>query len=101
MKKYVGILVICLVLCGCGCSKNKTNKKVEESAIGNYDVSYSLEITCNGKVKESSVALNKDKTASYTLYECNNDVLQLITGKGTYKVSESSATITGEYGEKV
>lgn len=93
---------MCLVLCGCGCSKKKTTtKKVEESAIGNEDVSYTLKITCGDKNKESNVVLNKNKTATYELYECNNNSLELTTGSGAYKVSGSKVTIIGSYSEVV
>lgn len=102
MKKYVVIAILCLVLCGCGCSKKKTvSKTVEKSYIGNENVSYTLTITCGDKSKDSTVTFNKDNTATYELYECNNDVLELTVGSGTYKVSGSKATITGSYSEKL
>lgn len=102
MRKFIIILVMCLVLCGCGCSKKKTTtKKVEESAIGNEDVSYTLTIACGEIVKDSTVTLNKNKTATYELYECNNDILELTTGSGSYKVSGSKVTITGSYSEEI
>ena len=94
--------MLCLVLCGCGCSKKKTtSKKVEESYIGNEDVSYTLSISCGDYTKDSKVTLNKDKSATYELYECNSDTLELTTGSGTYKVSGSNVTITGSYSEVV
>ena len=99
MKKYIVVIMLCLVLCGCGCSKKKTSKKVEKSYIGNEDVSYTLTITCGDYAKDSKVNLNKDKTATYELYECNNDTLELTTGTGTYKENGSSVTITGSYSE--
>ena len=99
MKKYIVVIMLCLVLCGCGCSKKKTSKKVEKSYIGNEDVSYTLTITCGDYTKDSKVNLNKDKTATYELYECNNDTLELTTGTGTYKENGSSVTITGSYSE--
>ena len=92
-------MILCLVLCGCGCSKKTTSKKVEKSYIGNEDVSYTLAITCGDYTKDSKVNINKDKTATYELYECNNDTLELTTGSGTYKVSGSNVTITGSYSE--
>ena len=92
-------MVLCLVLCGCGCSKKNTSKKVEKSYIGNEDVSYTLVITCGDYTKDSKVNLNKDNTATYELYECNNDILELTTGSGTYKVNGSNVTITGSYSE--
>lgn len=101
MKKFIIILVMCLVLCGCGCSKKKTDEKVVNNSIGNEDVSYKLTITCGDFVKDSTVTLNKDKTAKYELYECNNDTLELTTGSGTYKVNDSKVTITGSYSEEV
>lgn len=100
MKKYVVIVMLCLVLCGCGCSKSK-NKNVQKSNIGNEDVSYTLNITCGDKSKDSTINFNKDSSAYYELYECNNDTLQLTTGSGTYKVNGSKVTITGSYSEKV
>lgn len=99
MRKYIFVMVLCLVLCGCGCSKKNTSKKVEKSYIGNEDVSYTLAITCGDKAKDSKVNLNKDNTATYELYECNNDILELTTGSGTYKVNGSNVTITGSYSE--
>ena len=95
--------MLCLVLCGCGCSKKKntTSKKVEKSYIGNENVSYTLTIDCGDYSKDSKVTLNKDNTASYELYECNSDTLELIEGSGTYKVSGLNVTITGQYSEKV
>ena len=99
MRKYIFVMVLCLVLCGCGCSKKNTSKKVEKSYIGNEDVSYTLAITCGDKAKDSKVNLNKDKTATYELYECNNDILELTTGSGTYKANGSNVTITGSYSE--
>ena len=99
VKKYIVVIMLCLVLCGCGCSKKKTSKKVEKSYIGNEDVSYTLTITCGDYTKDSKVNLNKDKTATYELYECNNDTLELTTGSGTYKVNGSDVTITGSYSE--
>lgn len=99
MRKYIFVMVLCLVLCGCGCSKKNTSKKVEKSYIGNEDVSYTLTITCGDKAKDSKVNLNKDNTATYELYECNNDILELTTGSGTYKVNGSNVTITGSYSE--
>ena len=99
VKKYIVVIMLCLVLCGCGCSKKKTSKKVEKSYIGNEDVSYTLTITCGDYTKDSKVNLNKDKTATYELYECNNDTLELTTGTGTYKENGSSVTITGSYSE--
>lgn len=95
--------MLCLVLCGCGCSKKKntTSKKVEKSYIGNENVSYTLTIDCGDYSKDSKVTLNKDNTASYELYECNSDTLELIEGSGTYKVSGSNVTITGSYSEVV
>ena len=102
MKKYIVVILICLVLCGCGCSKKKSvSKTVKKSYIGNEDVSYTLNITCGDKSKDSKIVLNKDKTASYELYECNSDTLELTTGSGTYKVSGSKVTITGSYSEEV
>lgn len=100
MKKFIVIVALCLVLCGCGCSKKKT-KTVEKSYIGDEDVSYTLTINCGDKSKDSTVTLNKNNTATYELYECNNDVLELTVGSGTYKVSGSKATITGSYSEKL
>ena len=100
LKKYIVVIMLCLVLCGCGCSKKKTtSKKVEESYIGNEDVSYTLSISCGEYTKDSKVTLNKDKSATYELYECNSDTLELTTGSGTYKVSGSNVTITGSYAE--
>ena len=99
MRKYIFVMVLCLVLCGCGCSKKNTSKKVEKSYIGNEDVSYTLVITCGDYTKDSKVNLNKDNTATYELYECNNDILELTTGSGTYKVNGSNVTITGSYSE--
>ena len=100
MKKYIVVIMLCLVLCGCGCSKKKTtSKNVEESYIGNEDVSYALSISCGDYTKDSKVTLNKDKSATYELYECNNDILELTTGSGTYKVNGSNVTITGSYSE--
>ena len=100
LKKYIVVIMLCLVLCGCGCSKKKTtSKKVEESYIGNEDVSYTLAITCGDYTKDSKVNINKDKTATYELYECNNDTLELTTGSGTYKVNGSNVTIKGSYAE--
>lgn len=100
LKKYIVVIMLCLVLCGCGCSKKKTtSKNVEESYIGNEDVSYTLSISCGDYTKESKVTLNKDKSATYELYECNSDTLELTTGAGTYKVSGSNVTITGSYCE--
>ena len=99
MRKYIFVMVLCLVLCGCGCSKKNTSKKVEKSYIGNEDVSYTLAITCGDKAKDSKVNLNKDNTATYELYECNNDTLELTTGSGTYKVNGSNVTIKGNYDE--
>ena len=102
LKKYIVVIMLCLVLCGCGCSKKKTtSKKVEESYIGNEDVSYTLSISCGDYTKDSKVTLNKDKSATYELYECNSDTLELTTGSGTYKVSGSNVTITGSYSEVV
>ena len=100
MKKIVVIIMLSLILCGCGCSKKKT-KTVEKSYIGDEDVSYTLTITCGDKSKDSNVVFNKNKTASYELYECNNGVLELTVGEGTYKVNGSKATITGSYSEKI
>lgn len=100
LKKYIVVIMLCLVLCGCGCSKKKTtSKKVEESYIGNENVSYTLSISCGDYTKDSKVTLNKDKSATYELYECNSDTLELTTGSGTYKVSGSNVTITGSYSE--
>jgi len=99
VRKYIFVMVLCLVLCGCGCSKKNTSKKVEKSYIGNEDVSYTLSISCGDYSKDSKVTLNKDKTATYELYECNSDTLELTTGSGTYKVSGSNVTITGSYSE--
>ena len=99
MRKYIFVMVLCLVLCGCGCSKKNTSKKVEKSYIGNEDVSYTLAITCGDKAKDSKVNLNKDNTATYELYECNNDILELTTGSGTYKANGSNVTITGSNSE--
>ena len=99
MKKYIVVMILCLVLCGCGCSKKTTSKKVEKSYIGNEDVSYTLAITCGDYTKDSKVNLNKDKTATYELYECNSDTLELTTGSGTYKVNGSNVTIKGNYDE--
>lgn len=102
MKKYLLVILLCLVLCGCGCSKKKSvSKTVKKSYIGNEDVNYTLTITCGDKSKDSKVTFNKDNTASYELYECNNDTLELTVGNGTYKVNGSKATITGSYQEKV
>lgn len=102
MKKYVIVVLICMILCGCGCSKKKTiSKKVEKSYIGNEDVSYTLTINCGDYQKDSKVVFNKDNTASYELYECNSDVLELTEGSGTYKVKDSNVTITGMYSEKI
>ena len=101
MRKYIFVMVLCLVLCGCGCSKKNTSKKVEKSYIGNEAVSYTLVITCGDYTKDSKVNLNKDNTATYELYECNNDTLELTTGSGTYKVNGSNVTITGSYSESL
>ena len=100
MKKYI-VLVFVLVFIVCGCGSKKITKKVQESYIGTEDLKYTLTISCKDKAKESSVILNKDKTASYSIYECNNDILELTTGKGTYTVSENDVKIKDEYSSDI
>lgn len=101
MKKILLLsLVICLILVGCG-KKKKVTKTVEKSEIGSVDVSYNLSITCNGVTKDSYVTLNKNKTAEYGLYECNDNNLELIHGTGTYELDGSKAVITDNYSSKV
>lgn len=104
MKKYLVIVVcICLILCGCG-KKNKkenVNSIVKKSDIGSSDVTYKLELTCGDKAKDSYVTLNKDKTAVYAIYECNNDNLELSYGEGTYDIDDSKVTITDTYSNTV
>ena len=95
MKKYMLILILVLVLCGCG--RKKVNKKVEESYIGSTDLKYTLTINCKDKSKESSIILNKDKTAKYEIYECNNDILELTTGSGKYTVKDDIVKIKDQY----
>ena len=99
MKRFIIIIVLCLILCGCGCSKKSSSKKVLNSYIGSEDVSYTITINCGDKTKTSKVTLNKDNSAYYEIYECNNDYLELTTGSGTYKVDENKVVITGSYSE--
>lgn len=100
MKKYLIISIcICLLLCGCGKKKTKENvsSTVKESDIGSIDVIYKLALTCGDKAKDSYVTLNKDRTAIYAIYECNNDNLELMYGEGTYEIDGSKVTITDTY----
>lgn len=99
-KKILLVLAICLLLCGCG-SKKKVTKTVEKSEIGSVDVSYSLSVTCNNLTKDSYVTLNKNKTAEYGLYECNENNLELVTGEGKYKLDGSKVIIEDNYSQKV
>ena len=46
---------------------------------------------------DSYVTLNKDRTAIYAIYECNNDNLELMYGEGTYEIDGSKVTITDTY----
>ena len=100
MKKYL-VLALCLCFLICGCGKKKTSKKVENSFIGKENLKYSLTITCKDKAKDSSVVLNKNKKATYNIYECNNDILELTTGSGTYSVSGDTVKIKDEYSSNV
>ena len=99
-KKILLVLVICLLLCGCG-NKKKVTKAVEKSEIGSVDVSYSLSVNCNNLTKDSYVTLNKNKTAEYGLYECNENNLELVTGEGKYKLDGSKVIIEDNYLQKV
>ncbi len=99
-KKILLVLVICLLLCGCG-NKKKVTKAVEKSEIGSVDVSYSLSVNCNNLTKDSYVTLNKNKTAEYGLYECNENNLELVTGEGKYKLDGSKVIIEDNYSQKV
>lgn len=100
MKKYL-VLALCFCFLICGCGKKKTSKKVENSFIGKENLKYSLTITCKDKAKDSSVVLNKNKKATYNIYECNNDILELTTGSGTYSVSGDTVKIKDEYSSNV
>lgn len=104
MKKYFIIIVcICLLFCGCGKKNKKENVSsiVNKSDIGSSDVTYKLEFTCGDKAKDSYVTLNKDKTAVYAIYECNNDNLELSYGEGTYDIDGSKVAITDTYSNTV
>lgn len=104
MKKYlIIILCVCLLLCGCGKKNKKENvsSTVNKSDIGSSDVTYKLELTCGDKVKDTFVTLNKDKTAVYAIYECNNDNLELSYGEGNYDIDDSKVTITDTYSNTV
>ncbi len=101
MKKYLLIVLLaCILLCGCGKKKSVT-KAVEQSEIGSIDVSYNLSIKCNDMAKDSYVTLNKNKTAEYGLYECNENNLELTQGTGKYELDGSKVIITDNYSSKV
>lgn len=102
MKKYfVLALILTLVLCGCGKKNKNVSKKVEESYIGSEDLKYTLSINCKDKTKDSSVTLNKNGKAAYEIYECNNDILELTTGSGTYTVKDDTVKIKDEYSSDI
>ena len=101
MKKYLLIVLLaCILLCGCGKKKSVT-KAVEQSEIGSIYVSYNLSIKCNDMAKDSYVTLNKNKTAEYGLYECNENNLELTQGTGKYELDGSKVIITDNYSSKV
>ena len=99
MKKYIIVLLVLIVLCGCGKKSKKT--VTNSSVIGKEDLEYKVSVTCNGKTKESIVTLSKTNEATYKIYECNNNTLELITSAGTYKVLNGDVVITDEYSNKV
>lgn len=99
MKKYIIIIVLCLIVCGCG-SKKKAKENVSNSEIGTRDLEYKLVVSCGDKVKESTLFLGKDKTFSYFLYECSGNDLHLTTGFGNYKIDDNSVVLIDNYEKK-
>lgn len=99
MKKCLIIVVLCLVICGCG-SKNGEDKKTKttnKNGIGTEDITYKLVVSCGDKTATSSVYLGKDKQAKYYIYECSGSDLHLITGEGSYKVDDNEVILTDTY----
>lgn len=100
MKKYIVIIVLCMIVCGCGCKK-KTKESVDNNGdIGVNDVTYKLSVTCLDKSAQSTLFLGKDKSFYYNLYECSGNNLHLITGSGSYKINDTTVVLTDNYDKK-
>ena len=100
MKKCFFILVLMIFICVCG-KKTVVEKTVKNNINIEKDTTYKLEVVCGDKKKESYVTLNKDKSAIYSIYECNNDVFELTYGEGSYEVNDTKIILTDNYAQKI
>lgn len=103
MRKYLIIIVLCLVVCGCGSNKSSDQKSDvkktdnNKEGIGTVDITYKLAVNCGDKVATSSVYFGKDNQAKYYIYECNGSDLHLITGEGSYQIKNNTVTLIDNY----
>ena len=113
-KLMILLMVVSLVLVGCGCSKKEkvVEPKEEEEEIvlklGNKEQTYTAKsITCGEHEIQSKVVFSDEKDedgkykGSYELYECNEDNVNLKTAEGTYSVDGAEAIFVDSYGEQL
>ncbi len=108
MKKVVFVLVVCLILVGCGKkSGNNTNgaSNNEDSIdlkLGTTDMTFKESIiTCGDKQVQSSVSFNTDKKASYEFYDCHDGNVILEASSGNYSTNDLDVILTNSYDEKI
>lgn len=102
MKKYAIIMVLCLILCGCGSKKEAKKEVIKDSisVIGVKDVTYKLRVNCGERTAESALFLGKDNSFYFNLYECSGSNLHLTNAKGSYKVNKDKIILTDNYEKK-
>ena len=115
MKKYVIILlvVISLMLVGCGSKKVETPKQEETKEeinlkLGSQGYTFNGEsITCGSHQIQSNVVFSNEKDTdgrykgSYELYECNEGNVNLQVAEGSYSVDDLEVTFIDSYGQKL
>lgn len=114
MKKILFIVMICLILVGCGSKKTTLIKddNIKEEKIttelGSEDMTFKEKtITCGNYQIQSELFLSSETDdsgefkGSYKFYECHDDNINLQEASGIYTVDDSTAIFKDTYGETI
>ena len=106
MKKIFILLVITLLLFGCGSKKKNKTTKPEKTVIdlklGSSDMTFTEDsLTCGNYQVQSKITFNTDNTVSYEFYDCEDNNIILETSEGNYETADLDVTVTNKYDEKL
>lgn len=116
MKKMLFIIMICLLLVGCGSKKTNSSEEKSDNTkeekitteLGSENMTFKEKtITCGNYQVQSELFLSSEKDdsgelkGSYKFYECHDDNINLQEASGIYTVDDSTAIFKDTYGETI